>query len=251
MIGWRAPSASLVTTWEGNPMLARSVFVVVALLLPGSAIGAAVITPGFTFTVSDGLIGPSGQGTHFHSSTGGDFGNPAGLAEVGGLFGQEEPRGLSEYDLAGLVSGGPAFVTFDVFSIFGLFGQSTGVFDIDIFAYLGNNAEDLSDYQAPATAFIGTFSTSGLSTGEGLSFDVAAVLDAAILDGDPSFGIRLQQSVHNTFGPAYTFNNFRLTTEPIPEPGTLLLLTSGMIGVALRRRASRSRRSWIRAGSMH
>ena len=56
---------------------------------------AATITEGFTFSVADKYIGPAGVGTHFHSSTGGEFGNPAGKAEVGSFF-EEEVRGLSE-----------------------------------------------------------------------------------------------------------------------------------------------------------
>ncbi len=39
---------------------------------------AVLITNGFTFSVADDFAGPSFQGTHFHSSTEGDFGNPIG-----------------------------------------------------------------------------------------------------------------------------------------------------------------------------
>jgi hypothetical protein len=79
-----------------------SVASVISFAFLGGGATAATITNGFTFSVADGFTGLSGQGTHFHSSTGGDFGNPAGKAEVGGFFGSEEVRGLSEYNLSGL-----------------------------------------------------------------------------------------------------------------------------------------------------
>jgi hypothetical protein len=54
-------------------------------LIAGTAAWASTITSGFTYTVADAYTGAPGVGTHFHSNTGGAFGNPAGLAEVGRL----------------------------------------------------------------------------------------------------------------------------------------------------------------------
>jgi hypothetical protein len=198
-------------------------------LLAGSA-QASTITPGFTFTVANGSES-SFLGTHYHSSTGGSFGNPAGKAEVGSYF-QEQPRGLSEFNLAGLTSVGPAYVTFDVFSLGGLFqDEGTGLpgdFMIDIISYAGNNAEDLADYQETASGALGSFSTAGRFVDETLSFDVNSILDAAIANGDLSLGIRLQPQTYVNNGPAITFENFRLTSDKqggstdVPSPVPLL-----------------------------
>lgn len=214
-----------------------------AVVLVTAPASAAVITEGFTFSVADAFVGPSGVGTHFHSSTGGDFGNPAGKAEVGEL-GDEEVRGLSEYDLAGLAGGGPAFVTFRVDILGGLFGQWAFDGVIEVLAYLGNNTENLSDFEAASTGLVGSFSTAGLVVGQTLSFDISALLTAAITAGDPSLGIRLQK-VGSTGGGAIVFDSFRLTTENlsdgvIPLPAAAWLFLAGIGALAARRKLVRA-----------
>jgi len=212
--------------------LTKSVVLVAAAfataLAPSTAF-SATITNGFTFSVADGCGAKVGD--HFHSSTGGDFGNPAGKGEVGS-YDCEEVRGLSEYNLAGLTSSGPAFVTFEVFNKSGLFGiPEKGDLTIDIYSYLANNAEDISDFEAPPTGFIGSFNTSGLSIDDTLSFDVDALLDAAIIGGNSSFGIRLQPRDFLSDMPTWTFDDFRLTTDDqssgVAVPGPLPLLGVG------------------------
>lgn len=198
--------------------------------LAGSA-QAVVITNGFTFTVADAFTGASGVGTHFHSSTGGDFGNPAGLAEVGELE-SEETRGLSEYNLAGLVVG-PAFVSFRVNQLGGLFGQTNYSGLINVNAYTGNNAENLSDFEAGSIAFIGQFNSTGLVVGDQVSLDVTSIFSTLVTNGASSLGIRLQ-AAGGTNDTAIVFNDFRLTSEPVPAPSAAALLA--LAGVAARRR---------------
>jgi hypothetical protein len=213
-------------------MLTKSVVLVAAAfattLAPSTAF-SATITNGFTFSVADDC--EAKVGNHFHSSTGGDFGNPAGKGEVGSYF-CEEVRGLSEYNLAGLTSSGPAFVTFEGFNKSGLFGiPEKGDLTIDIYSYLANNAEDISDFEAPPTGFIGSFNTAGLSIDDTLCFEVDALLDAAIIDGNSSFGIRLQPRDFLSDMPTWTFDDFRLTTDDqssgVAVPGPLPLLGVG------------------------
>lgn len=228
-------------------MKSKVLSVLAVIALSGAMVRTAVavqITPGFTFSVADAYTGPAGQGTHYHSNTGGSFGNPAGLAEVGRLgVSGEEIRGLSEYNLTGLSASPSAFVTFEVYELGGLFGQSFGTFNITINAYLGNNTENLSDWQAASTGFVGTFSTAGLSVGDTVSFDITSIYNAAISGGDASLGIRLAQNPLLAPNQAVVFNNFRLTTDDqssnrVPDGGSTLLLLSSALGaiVVLKRR---------------
>jgi hypothetical protein len=182
---------------------------------------AATITDGFTFTVASSC-GQHVAGSHYHSNTGGSFGNPAGKAEVGSYF-CEETQGLSEYNIAGLSPAGPAFVTFNVYNKNGLFGiPDKGDLTIELYAYQGNNQENISDFSDTVIGYIDKFNTSGLTVGDVISFDVNTLLDAAIANGDNSFGVRLRPKVFAGDMATWTFDTFRLTTDdqskPVPGP---------------------------------
>lgn len=227
----------------------RFLLISAALAMSGVA-HAALITDGFTFAVASDCVGGVGAATlghHYHSNTGGSFGNPAGLAEVGEYGGDncEEVRGLSEYSLAGLVAG-PAYVTFEVFQAGGLFpfdGSASNDFPFDgtiqVDAYAGNNSENVSDFQAATRGIVGTFLTNDLIVGNTLSFDITGLFADALTDGLPSFGIRLAAITDPNAG-AWVFNDFRLTssddTTRIPEPSTLALLGLGLLAIAASRR---------------
>jgi hypothetical protein len=208
------------------------------LLLSGASAHADLITNGFTFAVASGS--DTSVGSHYHSNTGGAFGNPAGKAEVGRYY-SEEVRGLSEYNIAGLSSASSAFVTFNVFKAGGLFtGANDFPFNgtIKVDAYAGNNLEDISDYQAASLGSVGAFSTTGLLVGNVLSFDITSIYNGAITGGSTSLGMRLAAYPLPGDG-AWTFDNFRLTTDnlsSVPEPATLMLLALGLIGLAGARR---------------
>ena len=214
-----------------------------------AAAQALTITPGFTFAVASSTSDTT-VGDHFHSSSGDDFGNPAGKAEVGSFF-EEEVRGLSEYDLTGLGASPTAFVTFEVNADEGLFeGQNDFAYvgGFIIKAYEGNNLEDISDYKAPSTGTVDPFSTAGLAVGDTLSFDITAICNAAIADGDASLGIRLEIT-GTPNGGAWVFDTFRLTTDdrtnrprpdtvvPAPAALPLLAMAIGLVAATrLRRR---------------
>lgn len=188
------------------------------------ASAVAVEVPGLTFSVASRIGGPTDAGDHFHSQQNSPFGIPPGKAEVSpGALAAEEIRGMSEFDLTGL-GAGPAIVTFRVFNDGGMlpFGNDWPFQgSIQIVAYGGNNLEDLSDYQAPVSAMIASFPTSGLRLEDTLSFDITAPYQQALALGWDSLGVRLEvgslSPVPTERNGAWTFDRFQLTVIPEPD----------------------------------
>ncbi|AUT02116.1 hypothetical protein CLI64_17955 [Nostoc sp. CENA543] len=198
----------------------------------------AATVQGLAFSVSSGPD-PNGYGIYFSSSTSNPFSNPPGKNEVGSYY-NEDIRGLSEYNLAGLSTTSLATVSFNVFQSGGLFpAQNDFPFtgNIKVLSYLGNNEENLYDYQAPSIATIGSFSTANLAAGDTLSFDITSIFNSAINNGYSSLGIRLQvDDGTNPDGGAWTFDSFRLTTVPEPNAVPALMVVVFGAGFILKTR---------------
>ncbi|MBN9428937.1 MAG: IPTL-CTERM sorting domain-containing protein [Burkholderiales bacterium] len=160
-------------------------------------------------TTLNGLTHDSADGNHSHAS--------AGTAEVGGFEGSEIVRGMSEFDISALT--GPvasATLRFSVSALAGCCGQGPFSGTVEVVAYVGNNAANVSDFSAPATATLGTFSTAGATVGQVFNLDVTSALNAAIASSDVSFGVRLARSPESSANEALSFNNFQLVLPAAP-----------------------------------
>jgi hypothetical protein len=202
------------------------------ILLASPAL-AATILPSATGTAAAnfGWPAPAGSGNHSH----GTFVNA-------GEMGVEEERGLVEFHLGAEGALAAVLLQFDN-AAFQTCCSPTGVtggsYSIGVFAYTGNNTFSIGDFDASPTFFLGSFSTAGLTVGQQFSFDVTAAFNA---NAGGSLGIRLQ-ALTEPGQTSYTFDNFELDTDPpapVPEPGTMLLVGTGLAGATIRCRRRRA-----------
>jgi len=209
----------------------------IGLLVLSSPVFAAPITLSASNTVAPngfawGAAGAA-TGNHFHN----------GMVNAGEM-GVEEERGMVEFDLSAQGIVGSALLTFQNAQFRTCcVGVTGGSYTIGVFSYLGDNAIALTDYQAPGV-LIGSFSTAGLVVGTPFSFDVTAAFNA---NAGGSLGIRLQ-ALSEPGQTSYTFDNFLIDTSaaaPVPEPSTMLLVATGVVGAAVHYRRRRAARTTI------
>lgn len=211
--------------------MSRSRIMIAALgvVLVSSPALATPILPSVTGTIApEGFAWPAATGQHFH----------AGMVNAGEM-GVEEERGIAEFNLGAESAAGSVLLTFSNARYLTCCpaGATGGSYTIGVYSYVGNNTLELGDFQTPG-ALVGSFSTAGLTVGTPFSFDVTAAFNANV---GGSLGIRLQ-ALSEPSQTSYTFGSFALTTAaaPVPEPGTLIMLGTGLAAAAgrrLRRRA--------------
>jgi hypothetical protein len=242
-----------------------SFLVVFAIICMNQASAFETDLVGTTSSIGNGFTGGSHPaGSHFHSSNLDVLpaGNPSiivpGAAEVGGFFGDEEIRGVSEFELQGAEAADAATLKFDVFDTFaaglspeasgvdGLFNQGGYVGFVDVFPYVADATETISDYQVETLTELPILSFEVgpglLAGGDTLSVDVTQIYNDLVAGGEAAFGVRLQMASPDPDAGAITFDNFRISLEQsstpvVPEPnaGVIMIAGCGML-LGLRRR---------------
>jgi len=193
-------------------------------LEPRARTEAVAYLGGNAFTVASETPGgwPDNVPHHWHSDDANTYGKGMDWMEVGeccddGNF--EETRGMAEFDMlyfSGASTVDSAKVEVRVAKLGGLWNQiGPGNFTIQVYTYKGNNDEDISDYNIPAT-LLTSFGTSGLSFDQALQFDVTSAYNAAVNAGDISFGVRLQAASEPN-DAAVVFGNAVLITATNPQ----------------------------------
>ena len=231
----------LAITWTG---------ITLAETAPAVSSLAQSQVAGTTYTIANGFTeGTHPVGSHFHSSNLSILppGNPSiilpAAAGVGGFFGDEEVRGISEFPV-GETEVVSAVLSFDVLDLFeaglspdpngvgGLYGQDPLEGFVDVFPYAADFLENVGDYQAPPiseTPLLSIEVADGLVFGgDTFSVDVTSFYNELRVSGE-ELGIRLQMADPDLDAGAITFHNFRLDLEVVPEPTSALPLLIGLV----------------------
>lgn len=217
------------------------------MLAAGGAAKAAVITATTTHSVIGEVYPDTGIFT---------FGS--GGADAGGTGPYDVTRGFAEFDLSGM--SGPVADAQLSFRTGAVHSCCVGN-GILIDSYKGNGLADTGDFQAAGTGSVGSFTDASATLGSLFSFDITALVNAAIAAGDLYFGIRLGGDSPWTYNSFFTFTDFEITTGglvrassviQVSEPTALLLLGLGLIIVGLfsRRAMARGRARRAREGKL-
>jgi hypothetical protein len=129
---------------------------VLGLVLFASPAYAGIILPSATGTAAanSGWPVPPGSGNHSH----GTFVNA-------GEMGVEEERGIVEFNLGAQSPEASVLLLFDnapFQTCCSPTGVTGGSYSIGVYAYTGNSAYSVTDFDTPATFLLGSFSTAGM-----------------------------------------------------------------------------------------
>jgi hypothetical protein len=175
-------------------------------------------------TIASSASWPATTGTHFHSQS---------LTAVGSYSSSEEERGTAEFNIStDATVASLATLTFQVTRLGGsVYGQSgPGNYTVNVIAYAGNNANDLSDFSAPQVgAVVGSFNTAGLTVGQTFSFNATNVYNTIKGSNPNSIGFRLQAVTNPGSHVDNEFGNFALAVQAGNTPPSNVIVNNATV----------------------
>ncbi len=159
-----------------------------------------------------------------------------------------EAREMAEFDISPFSVPPGEFIssaTFDVM-ITSILVSGLGVpsgdtpDEMGLFGYVGNGLEDIPDFEAGDANFLGSIDTPNPFVGQVLSFDVTSFVRDMVDAGESWVGLTVAALEFGGIAIAEGGDFPRLTIETmVPEPGTLVLLSLGGLGILRRRRVGK------------